>query len=172
MFTDDQIRALQGAELYDRDGAEVGTVGQVWADTAGQPAWVSVVTGRPGHHATMMPLAGASFTAGALHTAYPGSVVVNAPEVDVNTEQPLDSRGLRELYAHYSLTLDDSLPGQGDTAEDGAEVVRSEERLRVGTEQHPTGKVRLRKHVVTEYQQITCRCGAKRSVWSGSQPQT
>ena len=38
MFTDEQIRALMGADVYDDTGARVGTVGQVWADSAGQPA--------------------------------------------------------------------------------------------------------------------------------------
>jgi uncharacterized protein (TIGR02271 family) len=34
-------------------------------------------------------------------------------------------------------------------------MTRSEEQLRVGTETHETGRVRLRKHVVTEHQNVT-----------------
>ncbi|WP_326837909.1 PRC and DUF2382 domain-containing protein [Amycolatopsis rhabdoformis] len=37
----------------------------------------------------------------------------------------------------------------------GEEMIRSEERLHVGTEQVETGHVRLRKYVVTEEQQVT-----------------
>ncbi|MET7996000.1 PRC and DUF2382 domain-containing protein [Amycolatopsis sp. NPDC005232] len=37
----------------------------------------------------------------------------------------------------------------------GEEMIRSEERLNVGTEQVETGHVRLRKYVVTEEQQVT-----------------
>ncbi|HEX3781885.1 MAG TPA: PRC and DUF2382 domain-containing protein [Pseudonocardiaceae bacterium] len=47
--------------------------------------------------------------------------------------------------------------GQG-SAQGGAgqaEMVRSEERLNVGTERVESGRVRLRKHVVTEQQQVT-----------------
>ena len=34
-------------------------------------------------------------------------------------------------------------------------MTRSEERLNVGTETHEAGRARLRKHVVTEHQQVT-----------------
>jgi uncharacterized protein (TIGR02271 family) len=34
-------------------------------------------------------------------------------------------------------------------------ITRSEEQLRVGTETHETGRARLRKHVVTEHQDVT-----------------
>ena len=34
-------------------------------------------------------------------------------------------------------------------------MTRSEEQLRVGTETHEAGRARLRKHVVTEHQQVT-----------------
>ncbi|ATY12472.1 hypothetical protein CU254_19960 [Amycolatopsis sp. AA4] len=44
--------------------------------------------------------------------------------------------------------------GRHDASGTG-DVVRSEERLRVGTEQVETGHVRLRKYVVTEDQQVT-----------------
>ena len=36
-----------------------------------------------------------------------------------------------------------------------AAMTRSEEQLRVGTETRETGRARLRKHVVTEHQQVT-----------------
>ena len=36
-----------------------------------------------------------------------------------------------------------------------AAMTRSEEQLRVGTETHETGRARLRKHVVTEHQNVT-----------------
>jgi uncharacterized protein (TIGR02271 family) len=48
--------------------------------------------------------------------------------------------------------------GRGSTgrgADGQAEMIRSEERLNVGTEQVESGKVRLHKYVVTEQQQIT-----------------
>jgi uncharacterized protein (TIGR02271 family) len=150
MFTDDQIRVLRGADVFDHTGTKVGTVGQVWADTSGQPSWVGVITGLFGYSESLMPLLGASFSDGALRTPYAKALVVDAPNVDINSEQPLDSAGLQDLYRHYALTLDESATdGPGDPGDDA--MTRSEERLTVGMEQHPTGKVRMRKHIVTEY---------------------
>jgi len=147
MFTDDQIRALMGADVRDSTGSKIGTIGQVWADTAGQPSWVSVNTGRSDDTESLMPLLGASFAARALRTPYAKALVLDAPHVDINSEQPLGSAGLQDLYAHYALTLDES--AAGGSADDA--MTRSEERLTVRTQQQPTAKVRLRKHVVTEY---------------------
>lgn len=39
MFTDDQIRSLPGADVYNDAGFKVGAVSKVWADTAGHPSW-------------------------------------------------------------------------------------------------------------------------------------
>jgi uncharacterized protein (TIGR02271 family) len=150
MFTDDQIRALMGADVYDGTGATIGTVGQVWAGPSGQPAWVSVRAGSLGRNESLMPLLGASFSDGALRTPYAQALVIDAPDVTINAEQPLDSAGLQGLYRHYALTLDDSVTGgPGDSVDDA--MTRSEERLTVGIEEQPAGKARLRKHVVTEY---------------------
>ena len=150
MLTDDESRSLQGAEVYDDADSKIGTVGQVWADTTGKPSWVSINTGLFGHNETLMPLLGAYVADGVLRTPYAKNLVVAAPNVDVNAEQPLDSDGLSALYAHYTLTLDTSSADSPDDSEDDA-MIRSEERLTVGMEQQVTGKVRLRKHVVTEY---------------------
>jgi uncharacterized protein (TIGR02271 family) len=50
----------------------------------------------------------------------------------------------------------DAPPGRdaSDPTSDGA-MTRSEERLRVRTETEAVGRVRLRKHIVTEYEQVT-----------------
>ncbi|MEV0583031.1 PRC and DUF2382 domain-containing protein [Nonomuraea sp. NPDC050310] len=48
-----------------------------------------------------------------------------------------------------------SIPTQGSTTDDTGDLTLSEERLRVGTESYETGRVRLRKYVVTEQQQVT-----------------
>jgi uncharacterized protein (TIGR02271 family) len=44
---------------------------------------------------------------------------------------------------------------RGRRDERGQDMIRSEERLKVGTEQVESGHVRLRKYVVTEEQQVT-----------------
>jgi hypothetical protein len=55
-LTEQQIRSLYGQDVQDRSGAKIGSVGQVWADAAGEPTWVSVKTGVMGHHESMAPL--------------------------------------------------------------------------------------------------------------------
>ncbi|WP_192579836.1 PRC-barrel domain-containing protein [Micromonospora sp. AMSO31t] len=44
-LTEQQVRSLYGQDVQDRSGAKIGSVGQVWADPAGEATWVSV---RPG----------------------------------------------------------------------------------------------------------------------------
>ena len=161
-LNDDDIRALPGADVYDRDNRLVGTVGQVWADTTGHPSWVSVHTGLFGLKESLLPLLGAEFADGQLHSPYGKALIAKAPNLDVDVDHPLDSGGLRDLYVHYALALDDSPSGSaanhtpsapahpGDDA-DARTLVRSEERLDVRTETAAVEKVRLRKHVVTEY---------------------
>lgn len=46
-------------------------------------------------------------------------------------------------------------PADQQAADQQAEMIRSEERLNVGTERVESGRVRLRKYVVTEQQQVT-----------------
>jgi uncharacterized protein (TIGR02271 family) len=48
----------------------------------------------------------------------------------------------------------DERADRGDRGDDRA-MTRSEEQLRVGTETHEAGRARLRKHVVTEQQQVS-----------------
>ena len=78
MLTDDESRALQGAEVYDDADSKIGTVGQVWADTTGKPSWVSINTGLFGYNETLMPLLGAYVADGVLHTPYAKNLVVAA----------------------------------------------------------------------------------------------
>lgn len=46
-------------------------------------------------------------------------------------------------------------PADRGTAADGMSMIRSEERMRVGTERRESGRARLRKYVVTEQQEQT-----------------
>ncbi len=60
-----------------------------------------------------------------------------------------DRRGVRDDVARGAVGHDTS----GPTTDEA--MTRSEEQLRVGTETQQTGRARLRKHVVTEHQQVT-----------------
>ncbi|SBT43850.1 DUF2382 domain-containing protein [Micromonospora auratinigra] len=158
-LTEQQIRSLYGQDVQDRSGAKIGTVGQVWADAAGEPTWVSVQTGVMGHHESMAPLEAARMQDdGRLRMPYDKATVRSAPAVEAGAEEPLGTDQLAQLYRHYQLSGQGAVrtPEQPPQRMTGApEVVRSEERLRVGTQSEPAGQARLRKRVVTENVQTT-----------------
>nr|QLJ97000.1 YsnF/AvaK domain-containing protein [Micromonospora carbonacea] len=156
-LNEQQIRSLYGQDVQDRSGAKIGSVGQVWADPAGEATWVSVKTGVMGHHESMAPLQSARMQQGKLSLPYDKATVRGAPSVETGTDEPLDAQQLTQLYAHYQLQQPGAqAPQQGPAQQrttrrpEGPEITRSEERLLVGTESEPAGAARLRKHVVTE----------------------
>ncbi|MCP3786838.1 YsnF/AvaK domain-containing protein [Micromonospora sp. A3M-1-15] len=148
-LTEQQVRSLYGQDVQDRSGAKIGSVGQVWADPSGEATWVSVKTGVMGHHESMAPLQAARMEPGGrLQVPYDKATVRSAPSVETGTDQPLGTDQLSQLYRHYQLG---EQAGPAPQRMPGApEVVRSEERLRVGTQSEPAGAARLNKRVVTE----------------------
>ncbi|MFG2721190.1 DUF2382 domain-containing protein [Streptomyces sp. NPDC048416] len=160
---------LKGLVAYDPEGEKIGGVEQVYLDDAsGRPEWVTVKTGLFGTKESFVPLAGARHDGEALHVAYAKSMVKDAPRLDA--EEHLDAESERELYRHYGVDGHNTrTPGPGGAAgsvdvpgnatgtdvhgryaKDEDSIVRSEERLRVGTENEQVGRARLRKVVVTE----------------------
>ncbi|CAM5547959.1 MULTISPECIES: PRC and DUF2382 domain-containing protein [Streptomyces] len=112
---------LVGLTAYDRDGAKVGSVEQVFLDDGtGKPEWVTVKTGMFGMKETFVPLAGAGHDGEGLHLAYAKDTIKDAPRVDA--DEHLDAAEERELYAHYGVTrggasgkTGDEMSGRGDT---------------------------------------------------------
>jgi uncharacterized protein (TIGR02271 family) len=163
----DQVSALQGREVYDRDGDRIGKIGQVWVDDSGQPTWVSVNTGLFGMNESLLPLYDASYERDRLVTPYDKARVKDAPNVDVDSSEEFDSDGLSRLYSHYGLSWNDSSSTSTSTSTtydraetrerdgDADAMTRSEERLNVGTERERVGTARLRKYIVTENVQTT-----------------
>lgn len=152
-LTEQQVRSLYGQDVQDCSGATIGSVGQVWADAAGEPTWVSVRTGAGTHDESMAPLHAARLQQGRVRLPYDRATVRGAPAVDSGTQEPLGVGQLTLLYRHYQL------PGQGAVrqpehpprrATGPPETVRVEERARFGTVREPVGTARLRKRVVTE----------------------
>ncbi|SCL24555.1 conserved domain-containing protein [Micromonospora nigra] len=143
-FTEQQVRSLYGQDVQDQSGAKIGSVAQVWADAQGYPTWVSVQTG--GRLEPMAPLGNAQMQQGRLMVPYDKATVQSAPGVKPGTDTPLDAKQNEQLYAHYRMQAQPkSQPPQGRE-----DLIRSEERLRVGTESQPAGRAVLRKNVVTE----------------------
>ncbi|MGC3863135.1 YsnF/AvaK domain-containing protein [Micromonospora chersina] len=150
-LTEQQVRSLYGQDVQDRSGAKIGSVGQVWADPSGEATWVSVKTGVMGHHESMAPLDAARMQQdGRLQVQYDKATVRSAPSVETGTNQPLSTEQLAQLYRHYQIGEQAGPPPKQKQQAGGPEMVRSEERLRVGTESEPAGAARLSKRVVTE----------------------
>ncbi|MEP7022255.1 MAG: PRC and DUF2382 domain-containing protein [Actinomycetota bacterium] len=179
MTTIEDLQNMTGRTAIDADGSKIGKIGQVYVDDqTGQPLWVTISTGMFGTKESFAPLYGSSTSGEDLQLAVSKDMVKDAPSVDPDghiSESDNDA-----LYTYYAGHLGDtSAPTGGDYAEGqyaddttaGREdltrqpgvqgqdtsarttddaMTRSEERLRVGTEQVAAGRARLRKYVVTE----------------------
>ena len=146
-LTEEQVRSLYGQDVQDNSGTKLGKVGQVWADAAGYPSWISVKTGVMGRAESMAPLDNARMQDGRVMVAYDESMVRNAPAVEAGADGPIDADQALQMYAHYQMQMQQP-PEQIKRGRE--DLIRSEERLRVGTESQPTGKAVLHKYVVTE----------------------
>jgi len=172
MITQNDTAGLEGADVYDTEGAKIGSVGQVYLDSSsGNPQWVTVKTGLFGTKETFVPLQNGQVADGRVTVAYPKHQVKDAPRVDA--DGPLDYSDSEQLFSYYGLqdssygsqetagTGDRYREGAGTRRDDsttsatgGDAMTRSEERLTAGTRTEEAGKARLRKYVVTENQQV------------------
>jgi uncharacterized protein (TIGR02271 family) len=171
---------LAGAAVVGRDWEKLGSVHAVYHDTeSGRPEWVAVVSGLFGTRVSLVPLAQAEFVGDDLRLPYDKEQLKTAPHHDPGRE--LSPSEEAELFRHYGVPYggdtgtsrsSDSVgnagmtatgragspgadrPGASSASADDA-MTRSEERLSAGTRTRETGRVRLRKHVVTEQQQVT-----------------
>jgi uncharacterized protein (TIGR02271 family) len=153
---DDPAR-LEGADVRGGDGSKLGSVDAVYYDKdTDRPEWVSVATGLFGSHVSLVPLTSADYDGRELRVPFDKNALKDAPHHDPGQE--LSRRDEAELYRHYGLAHADGDGSRGSDRTDrdtGDAMTRSEERLRVGTETRESGRARLRKHVVTEHQQVT-----------------
>lgn len=152
--------------VVDVNGSKVGKVGTVYlADDSRQPAWVTVRTGLFGQKESFVPLQDARMDSDGIHVRVSKDQVSDAPRTKVDEE--LSSEESAELYRYYELPPPQAKTQQEEGTErrpseqdrprtdlDDESMVRSEEQLRVGTDQVETGHARLRKYVVTEQQQV------------------
>ncbi|MCF7548230.1 PRC and DUF2382 domain-containing protein [Pseudonocardia sp. WMMC193] len=155
---------LIGRQAYDTRGEKIGKIGQVYVDDRnGTPTWATVHTGLFGTKESFVPLQGADVKGGDVALPVAKEQVKDAPHVGEANEH-LDAREEQALLRHYNVGADGETHAashgtadRGDRRTDDrdAAVTRSEERLRVGTETEETGRVRLRKYVVTEEQKVT-----------------
>ena len=158
--------ALTGAPVHGSDGTKLGKVEDVYLDNDTEtPEWVSVKSGFFGAHVSIVPLSQGTWDGNALTVPFDQDMIKDAPHHDPDAAlSPVDEQ---DLYRHYGMSgesavseprsdrsdrsSDAAIQGRdtsGPTTDDA--MTRSEERLRVGTEQREAGRARLRKHIVTE----------------------
>lgn len=172
---------LYRGTVYDSTGDKIGSVNQVYTDdTTGAPQFVTVNTGLFGTRESFVPVRGATARGDEIHVPYTKDFVKDAPGIDADGH--MEESEQDELFRYYdysggdrdTTTYDrDTTAGVGgvgglddgsldrdrdldrDRGTDDESIVRREEQLRVGTERVESGRLRIRKHVVTEQQTVT-----------------
>ena len=166
MITEQQIPRVLNNPLYDKRGSKVGDVKQVFLDDeTGRPEWLGVQTGLMGTKQTFVPVSQAEWVSDHVEAGYEKDFIKQAPQVDVDPSGHMPATEEQQLYRYYGLDWASGpeaagAPAQPETGREQTRepddaMTRSEEELRVGTERRATGRVRLRKYVVTEEQQVT-----------------
>lgn len=153
----DQTERWRGRGVVDHHGEPVGTVADVYLDRqSGEPQWVLVDPGEEGSQPTFVPLAGASHAGEDVSVPFARAEIESAPAMRTGDE--LSTEDERRLLEHYGTRVGaDAGTGPGGTKDvtAGEAMVRSEEELHVTTKRRAVERVRLRKHVVTEYVEQT-----------------
>ena len=121
---------ITGTNLYDSGGEKIGSIKDLFLDDNGEdPKWATVSSGIFGTKRHFVPLKGISRIEHGIMTPYAKETILDAPRV--NAEEDLSEADEARLYSHYSI--DDQ--SQQNT-------------------QAPSGRMRLRKHIVTETQHV------------------
>ncbi len=162
-MTDFQQDELGGKVVKDSAGDKIGKVSEVYLDyETDKPEWVSVSTGMFGSKEALVPLAAVQYDNGDLVVPFDKAKVKAAPHHDPGAE--LSREAEAELFTYYGIPYagetvtstggptGESTTGAQDLSGPNTDtaMTRSEERLHVGTESVETGRVRLRKYIVTE----------------------
>ncbi|MGJ9374230.1 DUF2382 domain-containing protein [Nesterenkonia sp. CF4.4] len=165
---------LEAADVYDSEGAKVGSVGQVYVNEQTRaPEFVTVNLGLFGTKETFIPFSATNYSNGSLRVPFPKSYLKDAPNIDDDGHlSPEEERSIRDYYStdrgtgRHGVQADG--PGAGgdvprsDAAgrdakldtENADNMIAHEERLKVGTEEREAGQVRLHKRVRTEHQNV------------------
>jgi len=151
-----------GHDLVGEDGSKIGRIEDIYVDEqTGRPEWLAVTTGLFGARVSFVPLAGCSSDGDVLVSPYDKALVKDAPHAEADGALSADEE--QALYRHYGVgdQATTQAPQQATRGHDTSgpntdtAMTRSEEELRVGTEQVEAGRARLRKYVVTEHETVT-----------------
>jgi len=168
---------MTGAPVTGGDGEKLGKVEAIYFDNeTDKPEWAAVKSGLFGGHVSLVPLVQGTWNGDTLTVPFSKDALKSAPHHDPDSAiSPTDEQ---ELYRHYGMSDSGTAVADSDvvTSDHGRQdrvdepgivgrdtsgpttddaMTRSEEHLRVGTENRESGRARLRKHVVTEHQQVT-----------------
>ena len=165
--TESAVAEWRGSNVVASDGGKIGSIEEIYLDAdTNKPEWLAVKTGMFGSKVSFVPIAQASEVDGDVQVPYDKAQVKDAPTAEPDGE--LSQEEEASLYRHYGFeyseaSSDSGLPegGQeavghdtsGPTTDDA--MTRSEEELHVGKASRESGRVRLRKYVVTEQVQQT-----------------
>lgn len=151
-----------GRQVLDAAGNKVGKVSQIYIDNeSGEAEWLAVNTGMFASKASFVPLEAATSDGDHLVIQYDKAKVKDAPRVEEDADGFLTPEEETALYEYYGRTYSARTDGDGGrsgtvgrdvsgpTTDDA--MTRSEEQVRVGTQTVESGRVRLRKYVVTEH---------------------
>jgi len=149
----DDPRTWVGVTVVGSQRELLGYLGPVYSDDAtGRPAWVVVYGTR---RTAVVPLEVTHFDGEAVHLPFGAQELRTAPHHDPDNR--ISYQDGDDLYRHYGFTPPARHPAPEPSATDhgaggDAVMVRSQEQLRAGREIVVVGRVRLRKHLVTEDQ--------------------
>jgi uncharacterized protein (TIGR02271 family) len=167
MVNKETVLDWRGRNMVSADGDKIGKIDEIYLDKeTDQPEWALVSTGLFGSKSSFVPIADAQDADGDVRVPFAKGDVSDAPRMDADGALSKDEEA--QLYAHYGMDYSESpsdsgLPERG-TSDDGdttrgsngggretdGAMTRSEEELDVGTTRRESGRVRLRKYVVTE----------------------
>jgi uncharacterized protein (TIGR02271 family) len=144
--------AWVGRPVTGASGEPVGTVASVYTDPeTGAPTWAAVDIG--GGTSSLVPLDRFAADEGGIRVPYAADLVRSAPAYDLAANLTHDD--VTRLGRHYAPQPPPSAEFAPRPDADAGWVVRSEERLRVLTDTVVTGRVRVRKYLVTEERTFT-----------------
>jgi uncharacterized protein (TIGR02271 family) len=155
---------MRGMTAVDRDRDKIGKIEDIYLDQdTGRPEWLAIGGGLFSGGVSFVPLAEATVDGDDVRVPYEKAHIKAAPQAEA--DGALSEAEEARLYQHYGLDYgesrsDSGLPEGGgspdvvgnDTSgpETDHAMTRSEEELQVGTTRRESGRVRLKKHIVTE----------------------
>ena len=168
----DTVQTWRGREVVDEQDEKIGKVDEIYVDDqTDQPEWALLSTGLFGGKGTFVPITGAVEAGGQIRVPFAKRQIKDAPSF--GGERELSQEEERRLYRHYGIEYserasDSGLPAggapqqpEGATGHDvsgpttDSAMTRSEEEVTVDKTRREAGRVRLRKHVVTEDVNVT-----------------